>query len=84
MMGNIGVLELALLAIVAVGACLTAHFVTKRWMWALGLIACVATAIVNTPADPVSTLIVSSQVCGLYILSAWAWNAFSHETVTAT
>ena len=80
MMGSIGVLELALLAAVTVGACLVACFVTKRWLWALGLVACVATAIVNTPADPLSTLIVGSQVCGLYILSAWAWSAFQRNT----
>lgn len=83
MMGNIGVLELVLLAAVTIGACLVAHFVTRRWLWALGLVACVATAIVNTPADPLSTLIVSSQVCGLYILSAWAWNSFGRDPVIA-
>ena len=83
MMGTIGVLELALLAVVTIGACLLAHFVTKRWLWVLGLVACVAAAIVNTPADVVSTLIVSSQVCGLYILSAWAWIAFHRDAAIA-
>ena len=83
MMGSIGVLELAVLASVTIGACLLAHFVTKRWLWALGLVACVAVAIGNTPADPASTLIVSSQVGGLYILSAWAWSRFGRSAVAA-
>lgn len=83
MMGTIGALELALLAIVTIGACMITQFVTKRWLWALGFVACVAMAIVNTPADPISTLIVSSQACGLYILSAWAWNAFGRDPVIA-
>ena len=83
MMGAISVLVLALLAVVTIGACLVAHFLTRRWLWALGLVACVAVAIVNTPADPVSTLMVGWQVCGLYILSAWSWSAFRCDAPTA-
>ncbi len=83
MTGSIGTLELALLAIVAIGAWPITYMVTKRWLWALGFVACVGMAIVNTPADPVSTLIVSSQACGLYVLSAWAWNAFHRDATTA-
>ncbi len=83
MMGTIGIVELGLLAVVAIGACLLTHYVTKRWLWAVGFIACFAVATVNTPADVVSTLIVGTQCCCLYILSAWAWRAIDRQPTAA-
>ncbi len=83
MIGSLGTLELALLAIVTIGVCLITQLVTKRWLWALGLVACMGIAIVNTPADPISTLIVGVPACSLYILSAWAWQASKSSSINA-
>ncbi|MCA9122080.1 MAG: hypothetical protein H6822_12410 [Planctomycetaceae bacterium] len=83
MIGSIGIIELLLLAIATTAVVSLTHFVTKRWEWALGLLACIAMAIVNTPSDVVSTLILGSQACGLYILSAWAWGVFGRDMLSA-
>lgn len=81
-MGSIGIVELGLLAVVAIGACLLTHFVTKRWLWAVGFVACFIVATINTPSDVVSTLIVGTQCCGLYVVSAWAWRAIEARPMT--
>lgn len=72
--GGIGFFELLLLAVVASGVFLIARFTSRRWLWSCGLVGCVAVAAVNTPADPLSTVIVAVQFCGLYVLSAFAWH----------
>lgn len=71
---GIGFLELALLGLTVVAATLVAYRTSRRW-WVAGFVACVAVAILNTPADPLSTLIVAVQCCTLYGFSAFAWRA---------
>lgn len=77
--GGIGVLELGILGIAAICALVFARRTAQRW-WALGLVACVAVAIINTPADPLSTFVVAAQCCGLYVLSAYAWHGSAKTT----
>ena len=72
--GGIGITELMLVAIVAVGTFLITKFTSRRWLWACGLVGCVVVAAANTPADPISTILIAVQFCGLYLLSAFAWN----------
>lgn len=71
---GVGIHELMLLAIVAGGVLTITFFTTRRWLWSCGLVGCVLVAVANTPADPVSTIIVAVQLCGLYLLSAFTWN----------
>jgi Sec-independent protein secretion pathway component TatC len=75
LLAGIGAIELGMLGVAAVAVFLLTSFTSQRWLWALGLVGCVALAVVTTPADPVSTLLVAVPCCGLYALSAFAWKA---------
>ena len=79
---GIGTFELLLLAVVAGGILLITLFTSRRWLWSCGLVGCVAVAVANTPADPVSTIVVALQLCALYFLSAFAWNVVGRISPT--
>jgi Sec-independent protein secretion pathway component TatC len=75
LLAGIGAIELGILVSVAAVVLVVTSFTSKRWLWASGLVGCVAFAVAVTPADPMSTLLFAVPCCGLYVLSAFAWNA---------
>ena len=75
LLAGIGAFELGILGLAAVAVLVVTAFTSKRWLWAVGLVGCIALAAASTPADPLSMLLVGVPCCGLYALSAFAWNA---------
>lgn len=87
---GIGYNELLLLVGVAGVAFFITAMTTRRWLWTVGLVGCVAVGVINTPADPMSAIILATQCCGMYLLSGFAWNigrdprAISHDSCQDT
>jgi len=72
-MRNVGPVELLLLAGLGGLAIFVAVCAGNRSSWILGVMLCGVIAMVVTPADPVSMLIVLVPLCCVYALALLAW-----------
>lgn len=72
---SIGPAELLTLAIAAVYLMLITALSRYRWSWVLGAIACMAAAMLFTPADPASMMLVAGPLCAAYTILVFARKA---------
>ena len=70
---SVGVVELALLGIVALAVVPLAVLTCHRWL--LGFVACFAVAVVATPPDVVTTLILGVPLSAVYGVVGLVWLA---------
>jgi Sec-independent protein secretion pathway component TatC len=70
----IGWVELILLVVVAVPILLVG--VLTRHRWVLGVIGCVAVAVVATPPDVMTTLLLALPLSAVYVVAALVWLAW--------
>ena len=69
---SVGPAEFLLLVLVGMVALMAAKCMRRRWPW-VAVAACFVVAIVVTPADPVSTLLVAVP-CALPVVLWALWN----------
>lgn len=70
---GVGPLELPLLLLATLAAVVLGLVVKNRWAWILGLLVCVGCAVLLTPPDPLSTMVVAVFLCGIYALTVFMW-----------
>lgn len=72
---SVGPAEVLILAVATIYLLLVTWLSRNRWSWALGLIACIVVAVLLTPADLLSTLLVVVPLCVIYTIAVLAWKA---------
>jgi hypothetical protein len=71
----IGPIELLVVGVGTVYILLLTVLSRGWWAWVLGLIPCFVAAVLLTPPDPLSMLLVGVPLCVLYTVAVFAWRA---------